>query len=360
MKLEKGEISSSQLVFLVGGFLQGSLLTLSFAGNITKHDTWLAVIAGVALTVPLALVYIALAQRFPGKNLVEMNELIYGPYLGKLISLQYIGLFLTILASNLWFIGDFFLTYILPETPILVIMIMFMFICAWAVRNGIEVIARTSFLFVLITLLITSITFILLLKNMKITNLLPVLDIPLRDFIHSTNILMAIPFNEVFVFLMVIPYMNNQKHIKATTLLGLTIGGLNMLLMTIRNTLVLGPLVAILTSSSMESVRLINIGKILTRLEMVVAISLLVSLFLKVSVFYYATVLGIAQLVKMRSYLPLVLPVGIIGITLALCFESSMQFIYTSQNTFPIFSIPFYILIPILSLFIAKIRKLPK
>lgn len=360
MKLEKGEISSSQLTFLVGGFLQGSLLTLDFAKDASKHDSWLALVAAVMISLPLALAYLTLALKFSGQNLIQINDAVFGPYLGKLVSLQYIMLFLMIVSANLWFAGDFFLTYFFPETPVIVIMIMFAFICAWAVRAGIEVLARMSVILVLVTFLIVLITLIFLLKEMKFSNFLPIFDIPIHDFIQGTNIMMAIPFNEVYVFLMVIPYANKMKQVKSSVIYGLIFGGITFLLVSIRNISVLGPIADIVLSPSMETVRLIDIGEIIERLEALVGISLLVTIFLKVSVFYYATVLGIAQLLKLRSYVPLVIPVGIIGISLALTNQSSVQFTYSAMNTYPIFVIPFYIVLPLMSLLIAKIRKLPK
>lgn len=361
MKLEKGEISSSQLMFLIVGFMQGELLASSFAYPISKHDTWLAVLAGLTAGLLIALVYIALAGKFPGKNLVQIHDLIYGPYLGKLVSLQYIGLFVILLSVHLWFIGDFILTYIMPETPIIVIMIMFTFICAWAVRQGIEVIARMNVLSVFITFLIILLTFVLLLKDMEFTNLLPIFEVPLDDFIQSTHIIMNVSFSELLIFLMVIPYMNKPKQAKKSVLLGMLIGGLFLLIATIRNIATLGPLVTILTSPSMESVRLIHIGKILTRLEILVAMTQILLLFIITSVIYYATVLGIAQIAKLRSYVPLVLPIGIIAITLSLIsIDSRMQLEYSATHTTPIYRVYFYIITPLISLLVAKLRKLPK
>lgn len=237
---------------------------------------------------------------------------------------------------------------------------MFAFICAWGVRAGIEVITRMSIILVLVTILITLTTFIFLLNEMKFSNLLPIFDIPIYDFIHGVNIMMAIPFNEVIVFMMVIPYANKMKQVKNSVLFGLTIALMSSLIVVIRNTLVLGPLADIVVSPSMEAVRLIDIGEIIERLEALVGIGLILTMFLKVSVFYYATVIGMAQLLKLRSYVPLVIPVGIIRITLALSNESSIKFNYTAMNTYPIFSLPFYIVLPLMSLLIAKIRKLPK
>lgn len=361
MKLEKGEISSSQLMFLVAGFIQGSLVTLAYNDKITKQDTWLAVLAGLVLSVPFVLVYLALAQKFPGKNLIQIHDIIYGPYLGKLISALYLSFFLLIIAANLRIIGEFLITYIMPETPMLAIVIMFTFICAWAVRSGIEVIARTSFVFVVITIMSGLLTFVLLVKEMKLTNFLPVFETPLKDFIHGTHIMASIPFCEIFVFLMVIPYVNKIKQAKSSVLLGLIIAGATVLTISVRNTAVLGITSSIMVSPNIEAVRLIDIANIITRLEVLDLTVLLVTLFLKVSVFFYAMVLGLAQLFQLRSYAPLVLPFGIIAISLAvLRVDSAMEQGFFGANIWPIFAIPFYFLLPPFSLFLAKLRGLPK
>lgn len=360
MKLEKGELSSTQLMFLVMGLIQGSLLTLIFAREAAKHDLWITLIAAFLLTLPLIYVYIKLVQKFLGYTLIQISDAIFGRYLGKLVSLQYIALFFMIIAANLWFVGDFMLTYILPETPIIVIMIMFTFICAWAVRAGIEVVARMSIVLVLMTALTTLTTEVFLIKDMKFSNLLPIFELSFSDFVHGTNILLVIPFSEVFVFTMVIPYVNKSKQVMSSVLYGLSFGALTLLIVIVRNSAVLGSLADIVKSPSFEAVRLIDIAKIISRLDAIVAIGFLITIFIKVTVFYYATVLGLAQLLKLRSYAPLVAPIGILGIIFALAYESDFQYIYTAANTYPIFSLPFYVVLPVLSLLIAKLRKLPK
>lgn len=360
IKLEKGEIPSTHLMFLVIGFLQGSLLTGTFAKEYAKHDIWIVLTIAFLLNLPLAYAYLTLALKFPGNNLIQINDIIFGPYLGKVVSIQYILMFFMIIAANFWFVGDFILTFFVPETPSLVIIIMFAFVCAWAVRAGVEVFARMSFILVIMISLTILITFMLLLKDMKFSYFLPIFDLPLPDFIHGTHILMAIPFNEVFVFLMVIPCVNKLKEVKSSILYSLILGWITFLIVVVRNAAVLGPLGDIVTSPSMEAVRLIDIGHILNRLEAIVAISFILTMFLKVAVFYYATVLGIAQVFKLRSYVPLVIPIGILGILIAQTYESTFQYNYTAINTYPIFSLPFYVVIPVMSLLIAKLRKLPK
>jgi len=348
-------------MFLVGSFLEGGLLSLSFAYPISSQDTWLAVLAALFIGVLFALVYIALATRFPGKTLIQINDLIFGPFLGKLVSIQYLWLFISTLSVYLWFMGDFVLTYLMPETPIILVLIMFALLCAYAVRQGIEVIARIAFMAVTITSIIIILTFLLLIKDMKYTNFLPIFEVPIGELIQSTHIITQVSFSEVLVFLMVIPFMNKPQQTKKSVLLGMLIGGLALLAATIRNIATLGPLNAIVSSPSLEAVRLINIGKVITRLEVLVAMAQILLLFIITSVLYYAVVLGIAQITKLRSYKPLVLPMGIFAITLSLIsYESSMQLRYSAKYITPIFTAWFYFILPLLSLLVAKLRKLPK
>lgn len=361
MKIEQGQISSSQLIFLNIGFMQGAHLLLAFSAAITKHDTWLTVLAAMVVSLPFVLLYGALAQRFPGKNLVEIHDAVYGPFLGKVISVLYIAFFLLLAALNLRTVCNFFGTYIMPETPMAVFSIMFVFICSWAVRKGLETIARSSFILMTIAAVLIFLGFMLLLKDMDFSNFLPVFELPVSKFIQGTHIVATLPFTQTVVFLMVMPYMNKIKQAKKALLLGFLFGGLQLLIIVVQDTAVLGAVGSIMVSPSFEATRLINIADILTRLDVLVAIVLLVTLFLRVSVYYYATVLGIAQLLKLRSYLPIVTPIGIITISLsALLYGSSMEHAVDGASIYPFYSLPFQFLLPVVSWLVAMIRRVPK
>lgn len=96
----------------------------------------------------------------------------------------------------------------------------------------------------------------------------------------------------------------------------------------------MGVTAGIQTYPSFEAVRLIDIAHILTRLEILIAINLLTMGFLRISVFFYGTVLGIAQLLDLRSYRLLVFPVGILMIILSLSnFKSITTFSLYSRFT---------------------------
>ncbi len=361
MSIEKGKISDLQLLFLIITFIQGSVLLTSFLDPVTKHDTWLVIISGFLISMPFVLVYIALAQMFPGKNLVEINDMIYGSYLGKLLSIIYFCFFLLLFASNLRIVSDFYNGFIMADTPVLLFLIVFTLVCAYGVRNGIETIARISFALWLVSFLILAITIILLMNDMKLSNFLPVFEIPLTAFLQGTHITLTIPFCEILVFLMVIPSLNNMKHVRKYTLMGLTLGAFLLLATSVRNTAVLGILTTIQSSSSYQVARLIDIGIVFTRVEVLISIGITLLLFMKISLLYYAAVLNISQIMRLRSYYPLILPIGIIAVCLALImFNSTIDQGFEATYYYPIYATPFELIIPLLSLLIAKIRGFPK
>ena len=126
----------------------------------------------------------------------------------------------------------------------------------------------------------------------------------------------------------------------------------------LRNTAVLGNIVSIHLLPSYQVARIINVGEFITRMEILIALLLLFNEFVKICIMYYTTVLSIAQFFKLRSYKPLVIPVGIISIVLSIImFDSPAEHANFAATIYVIYVIPVIIIFPIISLIIASIRK---
>ena len=107
--------------------------------------------------------------------------------------------------------------------------------------------------------------------------------------------------------------------------------------------------------------RLINVGELLNRMEIIIMVAFLSMGFVKISVLLYGTVLGSAQLLGLRTYRPLILPLGILMIILSLInFKSVTENIWVANQIYPIYAIPFEVIIPLLTLSVAVLRRLPK
>lgn len=360
MKLEGGQIANNQLMFLIMGVLLGSSIILNPAGMLGR-DAWVAVLAGGFEGLLFLWVVLALAKRFRGQNLVQINEAIFGTYVGKVVSLLYLWYFLHLGSLVLRDFGEFFTTVIYTETPIIVFLLLLTFVCASAVRNGLEVIARCSVILVFLTIFAIIIDTVLLVREINLTNLLPVLDVDRLRFFEVSHSVASFPFGEVVVVLMVLAYCNNPRKGGFATFWAIIVSSLLLALIVARNTAVLGPATCVQTFPSFPVIRLISIGEFFTRLEILIAMNILAVGFIKIAVFYYGTVLGLAQILRLRSYLPLVLPIGALLVVLSiLSSESNVYHTYFAFEIYPYYSLPFQIGLPLLSLFIAIIRGLPQ
>lgn len=360
MSFEKGKITGVQLVFLLVAFIQGSILLTSFTTNLTKQDTWLVIIAAFIISVPFSIVFSLLAKRFFGMNLIQILNEVYGPYIGAVISIFYIWDFFLDLLYNTRDLGDFYITFLITDAPINFFIIIFIIVCAYVVSKGIEPLAHVSHIFCAITFFVVISTFLLLIKDMDFSNLLPVLEIPPAKFIQGTHIMSIISFGDTVVFFSVMSALKDIKHIVRNNLLGLFIGCLTLLVVTIRNTAVLGINENIMVSPSFEATRLIDVGNILTRMDILVAIGNTMMMFFKCSIIYYSTVICISEFFRLRTYKPLILPVGGIAMIGApIIFVSLSDHAAAGQGYVMIYKILTVCILPIMTLIIAYIRKLP-
>jgi len=361
MSIEKGKISSLQLLFLVAGFVQGSILLQDFTIGITERQTWMVLLASLAVTAPFIFFYAALAKRFPSMNMIQINDIVYGRFLGKAVSIYYIFFLLMTLSFNIRDVGDLYKTFLMPDTPIIFLLAVFAAVCAYAVFKGIEVIARVGHLFVFVAIFAVTSTFILLIRNMDFENFLPLFDLPLVKIFHGIHIISSIPFGEAIIFLMIFASLDKTEYMVKNTLYGLVIGGLTLLLASVRNTAVLGNTQTIWTSPSFQSTRLIDIGTVLTRMDFLVGIAQTMLIFMKCILFFYALTVALSQLFGLKSYLPLILPLaGIEVIIAATVYQSPVDHAAITLNAGIMYTVPLMFIIPPLSLLIAKIRGLPK
>ena len=361
MKLEKGIITNIQLTYLILSFLESTVISMNFAYGVSKQDTWIAVLVALVITIPVLLAYTAIAKRYPGKNLVQINDEALGPYAGKLVSALYVWFLFELTIHYAYFFNSFWITYIMAETPRLAFVIMIIAVSAYAVRSGIETIARCSVIFT-ITVAVTVVFVIsLLLKDIKISHFLPILDLTPKDFIQSVHIILTIQFCDLLAFLMIFPYAKDNTKIRKPLLIAFGIGTLMTLAVVLVNTAVLGVRMTNSTFVSFAITREIDIGRILTRLDVLVALTLLVTVFMKITVFYYTTVLGLAQLLGLRSYRPLIVPIGLLVMAIsANLYPSDMEQVYAARFIWPFNAAFFEIVLPLGTLIVIALRSLFK
>ncbi|WP_103110769.1 GerAB/ArcD/ProY family transporter [Brevibacillus reuszeri] len=316
------KISVRQFGMLVTLFSIGTPILIIPAGlaGLAKQDAWLAAVLGVGLGLLITGLYCALGSLFPAKSLVEMNELVLGKWIGKTISITFVFFNLVTAAELLFFVGNFLTTQIMPETPIQSINIIFACVVLMGVRLGIETIARSAEMLFPLFFVLFLILAIFVSPQIKWENIQPVLETDMNVLFKA-----VIFFTSVFSFspvalLMIFPAsVDRLKEARKAFLSGAFIGGVVLIIIIALAILVLGAeTTARQMYPSYALAKKINVGNFLQRIEIVMAGMWFITIFFRVSCYFYASVIGLAQTLNLKDYRFLVLPLGILMIILSL------------------------------------------
>ncbi len=311
--LEHGKIDSKQAILLMISMILPTaiLIVPAITLKYAKQDAWLSLILATLVGLLIAWLVVSLSLRFPGKTIIEYTEEILGRVLGKIVGFLYIYTFMRIGSGVCREFGFFLVTAMMPETPMIVFIIIAIVISAYAVRNGLEVLCRFNQLFIPVTGLLV-IAFLLSTTNMKLTRLLPVFDTGLLSIAQGAVSPIAW-LGEILTLAMIIPYLTKPKEAYRVAVISVLLSGFILMINTMESLLIFGPdLANHWLYPTYNAVRVVSIANFLERLDAVILMVWILGGFIKIGVFYYAFVLGSAQWMGLKDYRPLVLPAGLI------------------------------------------------
>ncbi|GGJ66395.1 spore germination protein KB [Anoxybacillus voinovskiensis] len=359
--MEQARISARQLLMLAILFEHGSAMVIPL-GIDAKQDVWLAILCGMVLGGGLFFIYYRLFTYYPSLPLTAYSQQIVGPFFGKIIALVYILYFLYIAARVLRDFGELLLTFAYPETPLFVLNAVMMLTVMYAAYKGIEVLARTGelFFFSLYFTAFSGIALVVAAGLIDIHRLQPVLEEGWkRVFRIVFTQTLYVPFGETVVFTMLLPYIQKHEKAKMVGWLAILLSGLNLAFIMAINIAVLGAdTVARSTFPLLNTIREIRVANFLERLDVLFMIALVVGGFFKISLFFYAGVIGAADLFRMPQHQRLVYPLGISVLLLSIAIASNFsEHIKEGLNIVTLYMhIPLQVGIPLLLLLFAIIR----
>lgn len=299
----------------------------------------------------------ALCELFPGKSIIEIGELLLGKWIGKSLGLLYALYSFYIGAVVLEGHGYFTADVSLPTTPILWVNIIMIAITLWAAYLGIETMGRISLVIIFLNAVASMISVILLIPDMDIRNLQPFMEKGSLPVLKGSFQIFTLPFQQGFLFAMLIPYLNKIEHVKKTVLLAILIPGLFVFVTNLINILVLGDLSAKLFYPTYTSFRYIQIADFLERLEILVFAVVVLCEFIKICVCLYVTALCLSQVFGTKNYRTYLVPFSILMLEFSMFeFKNKAEMVSFTNFIWPVFSIPFILLLFILMTF-AIIKK---
>jgi len=359
--MEKAKISAIQLFAMMFMFELGSALVVSY-GITAKKDAWIATLLGMCGGVILFLIYYSLFRKYPNLPLTGYARKIFGKYVGWIIGLFYVVFLLYDAARNLRDFGELLMSSTLRKTPLLAINILMVLAICYVLYLGIEVLARTTEVFIVVLVFIGFIgnLLVFLSGNLDINNLRPVLENGWKPIIMTAfPLLTFFPFGEIIAFTMLLPYLNRPEVAKKVGLFAIISSGISLAWTTSLNIVVLGvEQVERSTFPLLSTIGKVNLMEFLQRLDALVVLTLLILMFFKISILFYGAVIGMVDLFKLKNHQQILLPAGIILIFLSMAIASNFaEHIEEGQNTAQYFIFPpIMVIIPLVMLLVSRIR----
>ncbi|WP_027366145.1 GerAB/ArcD/ProY family transporter [Desulfotruncus alcoholivorax] len=359
------KISNKQAIYININMViaTGWLSAPAIIAEKAKQDAWISLLTAILLSIPIAWITSRLSSLYPGKTLIEYLEDILGLWPGKILAFFYLLWFIHITSIMFREYSEFLTDVFMPETPLVVFPVVATLVIAYAVTKGLEVLARTLEVFFPWIILSILVLFLLLIPEMDINRLLPVFETNAVDIFKGSLVPMGW-MTEIFTFAMFIPFLNKPQQSLKVTIASTILVGLNFLLHVAGSLLVFGASISSMMYPVLNAARLISVSKFIQRPEPIIMAIWIAGGLIKIAVFYFVIVFGMAQWLRLKDYRPLVLPVGVILIALSVIVaNNTIDISIFLAHVWPFYSLLlFQFGIPVMLLMIALIKRkiLPK
>lgn len=326
--------------FIIAIILPTAILVLpSRVADSAMQDAWLSFV--VALGFGLGIAYLAArtALRFPGETVIQFAPRLVGPVLGKIVGLVFIGYFFFITMIVQREFAELMTELFYVRTPEFVFVGLLTLLAVYVVYKGLEVLARVND--VLILLLLVSILFFLIVvgKDMRMEELLPVLERGMGPVLLGA-LTPAAWFGETVVMMMLVPFLKHKTGAVKANLAAVSIVFGALFIIMIGTLGIMGAReAASFHFASFAVVRRIEFTGIefFQRQDALFMTLWVGAMLMKLGTFFYVGVLACAQWFGLRSYRPVVLPLAVMLAALSMqSWDNLTEFAAFTVQTAPL------------------------
>lgn len=358
---EKASISPLELSILTIFFTTGTTILVIPATMTAKsnQDAWLSALIGIAGCALIGYFFVVCSRAMKKETYIQYLQRVYGKVLGKMIGLTYVYFSFIGATTLLYYFGNFTTTQILTRTPIEMLNLMLAVLVMVVVRAGIEVFARTGeLLFPWFIFLLTALS-LLLLPKLKLERISPLYEASLSEHLSAALDFIGIAGFPLVVFLMIIPMnINRRDRIKWNFIIGSILGAFIVGVIILLCILVLGASTSARQMfPSYVLAKSVSAFDIIQRIESVMASMWILSIFFKTTVYFYACVIGFAQIVEVKDYRFLVIPIGILTVMFSTVVYPNVSYMSHWDSTYwnP-YALIMGLIIPLFTFIIDKIK----
>jgi spore germination protein KB len=358
-EMQKEKISSLQMAILLYPTIVATIIISvpSILAKYAQNDLWISPIISSSIGFITVYCVYQLHKRYPNQTVIQYSEQILGRFPGKIVGLFFLLFYIHITGLILRSYSEFLITSFLYHTPSIVIMGTMVLLCAVAVYCGIEVLARIAQVFIPAFVLPLFIFFLLLAPDYEFHRIFPILANgilpPIKAAIVSNSW-----YSEIFLMSFLLPHVADIKKggkYGAITVLAVMLTLVSVSLIVL---FVLGHTTSTKTYPLMAAGRYISIADFFENLESVAMAVWILGAFIKISVFYYSSALGLSQWLNLSDYRTVVWPLAILIMEFGFwTMPSQTTYIRFISITLPFYGVIIQTLIPLFLLLAAVLWK---
>jgi spore germination protein KB len=361
--MKQQKISAIQLFYVIVGFELGTTMLFGYGAE-AKQDAWLVIVLAMLNGLILMGVFTQLSVYYPDDTFVSMIPKIIGKYLSYPLIIVYIFYFIYSAARGCRDLGELITTTILVDTPNIVVIGSFMMLMIYCLRGGVETFGRMGEMVFPVYVLSMILVWILLcsVDSFNLKNLTPVFGNGVKPILKEVYPgAINFPFGEMIIIMMFFPFLNNKRNVKKIGMFIILVGGILLAINSIIVLSVVGPEIygrnffPLLTAT-----RMVSIADFLERFDVLIILMMVIGVFFKVGSLIFGASIAICQLFKLNHTKSVLLALGSVitplSLVIATDFVEHLE-IGLGDNYFLYFLVPLQIIMPILLLCIAIIRK---
>lgn len=316
MRNEK--IAARQLWFIL--FLMRTTTVLAYLPVLTSadafQDAWISSIITLIGSEVFVLLVSLLVVKFPDKTIIEYSQLLLGNWIGKLMGLLFLWLFLQLSVVDIRIYAELITTGFLPNTPQIFIIGIMVLLATICVEQGIEIVARMADVLFFVFIIMVFFVILISLTEFNFQNIQPIYARGMVPILRGAMTPIAL-ISQIWVLGMLTPtVVRPEKTVKVA----LTSIGVSIIILIIATFVTIGVLspkeAARATFPLLSLMRSIRVSSFLERMEILVIFSWGFGLFISISTYMYSGAQGLAQWLSLKDYRAIIWPMAVIWIFL--------------------------------------------
>ncbi|MED3564495.1 endospore germination permease [Bacillus xiapuensis] len=356
--IEKGKISALQMSLMIVPTIIATVVLIvpAITGKYAERDMWISPILASLNGFFTVLIVYKLHKCYPNETFIQYSKHIIGRLPGKVLGLAYLFFLLHLCGIICREYADFVIVSFLPKTPMIVVAGSLIFVCAFAVRGGVEVLGRAAQLLVPLFLL-PPLLFFLLIPDFKFENIFPIAGHGMIPPILGAIVPQAW-FSEIFLISILLPFVKDREKGRKFGMITVLFTMFILVFTNIVNIFLFGATVSSFNYPVFTAFRYISIGDFFEHLESIVIALWVLGAFIKVAVFYYVLVIGTAQWLNLSDYRPIVFPLGFLITIFSIWVTANAQEMgHFLETIYPFYGTIGFTFIPLLLLIFNLFRK---